>query len=208
MASVIRLTKQLATIPIRIVRAPFTVAKQLRTMTTESSTIGQARRAFVEDLTGRAKAMLGFVTGDDKLLTTGQIERTKAAERMTAVAEEAAADVTEQKASEEAAKQIQEAKARKAEADRKERERKAQIARETAQEQERIEVEAAKAKVEIQAEAAEQKLVIDAADSAVNVAASRELAAAEAEEIAAETARAEAEAIEKARRDARSSGRN
>ena len=207
MDSVIRLTRQLATIPIRIVRAPFTVAKQLRTMTNETSTIGQARRAFVEDMTGRAKAMLGFVTGDDKLLATGQIERTKAAERMTAVAEEVAADVVEQKASEEAARQIQDAKARKADADRKERERKAKIAREAAQEQQRIEVEATKAKLEVEADAVEQELVIDAADTAVNVAASRELAAADAEEIAAQTARAEAEAIEEARRNARSSGR-
>lgn len=207
MASIIDMTRKLATVPIRIVRTPFTVAKQLRTMTNETSTIGQARRAFVEDMTGRAKAVFGFLTGDDRLLATGQIERTKAAERMTAVAEEAAAEVTEKKAQEQTAEAIQEAESKSAEAERKARRRKAEIARETAQEQQVVEAKAAQMERAIEREAVDKELVIDATETAVSVEASRELAAAEAEEIAAERARAEAEAIEQARKEARSSGR-
>lgn len=207
MASIIGLTRKLATVPIRIARTPFTVAKQLRSMTNETSTIGQARRAFVEDMAGRAKAVLGFVIGDDRLLTTGQIERTKASERMSAIAEEAAAEVTEKKATQQTAEAIQEAERRTAEAERKARRRTAGIARDTAREQQKIEARAAQAERAIEREAAEKEMVIDGTDTAVSVEASRELVAAQAEEIAAETARAEAEAIEKARKEARSSGR-
>jgi hypothetical protein len=200
MASMLERSRMLVVIPFRLMRAPFTVARQIRSMANEPGAMGQSRRAFVEDLTGRAKAFAGFLLGDDRLITAGQIERTQAAERMSAVAEEAAAEVMEREAAEKTAAQINEAKRERVEAERKQARRTAAIARETEEEKQRIEREAAAARREVKLDAAQEELVIDATDVAVRTEAQLALGAAAAEEDAAEQARLEAEAIEAARR--------
>ncbi|MEX2554964.1 MAG: hypothetical protein WEB06_04975 [Actinomycetota bacterium] len=199
MASILDRSRQIAVIPLRLMRAPFTVARQLRDMVNDRGVVGQSRRAFVEDLTGRAKALAGFLLGDERLITTGQIERTQAAERMSAVAEEAAADAIERKAAEKTGAQIAEVKEERAEAARKKARRTAAIARETEQDQQRIAGEAERAARAVEFEAAKEELVIDATDSVSRIEAALVLDAAAEEEAAAEQARLEAEAIEAAR---------
>jgi len=151
-------------------------------------------------MTGRAKAVIGFVMGDDKVLATGPIERTKAAERVTAVAEEANAEATERKAAAEASDQIRSVERMRADAEKKERRRKEQIARETRREQDQIEAEALVEKAAVETAAQEAERVIDATDATANAEAGGELFVAEAEEIAAEESRAEAEALERVQR--------
>jgi hypothetical protein len=202
MASILNRSLQIAVMPFRLMRAPFTVARQIRNMVNEPGVIGQSRRAFVEDLTGRAKAFAGFLLGDDRLITTGQIERTQAAERMSAVAEEAAADAMEREAAQKTATQINEANSERAEAQRKRAQRSAAIALETEQEKQRVEREAAAARRRVEFEAAQEELVIDATEIAVQSEAELTLGAAAAEEAAAEQARLDAERIEVARRGA------
>lgn len=199
MASILDRSRQIAVIPFRLMRAPFTVARQIRNMVNEPGVVGQSRRAFVEELTGRTKAFAGFLLGDDRLITAGQIERTQAAERMGAVAEEAAAEVMEREAAEKTATQINEAKRERAEAQRKQGRRTAAIARESEQERKRIEDEAETARRVVEFEAAQEELVIDATESVSRTEAALVLGAAAEEEAAAEQARREAESIEAAR---------
>jgi hypothetical protein len=199
MASILDRSRQIAVIPFRLMRAPFTVARQVRDMVNDRGVVGQSRRAFVEDLTGRAKALAGFLLGDERLITTGQIERTQAAERMSAVAEEAAAEATEREAAEKTGAKIAEAKEERAEAARKQARRTAAIAHETELEKQRIEAEAKAARRVVEFEAAQEELVIDATDSVTQTEAALALGTAAEEEAAAEQARLEAEAIEAAR---------
>ena len=203
MASILDRSRQIVVIPFRLLRAPFTVARQIRTMVNEPGVIGQSRRAFVEEFTGRAKAFAGFLLGDDRLITTGQIERAQAAERMSAVAEEAAADALEREAAQKTGARIHEARTERAEAQRKKAQRSAAIAMETEQEKQRVEREAAAARRQVEFEAAQDELVIDATEAAVQTEAELTLGAAAAEEAAAEQARLEAETIEVVRRGAK-----
>ncbi len=199
MASILDRSRQIVVIPFRLMRAPFTVARQIRNMVNEPGVIGQSRRAFVEELTGRAKAFAGLLLGDDRLITTGQNERTQAAERMSAVAEEAAADAMEREAAQKTATQINEAKNERIEAQRKKAQRSSAIALDTEQEKQRIEREAATARRRVEFEAAQEELVIDATEIAVQSEAELTLGLAAAEEAAAEQARLEAAAIEATR---------
>lgn len=203
MASILDRSRKIAVIPFRLIRAPLTVARQIRNMVNEPGVIGQSRRAFVEELSGRAKAFTGFLLGDDRMITTGQIERAQAAERMSAVAEEAAADALEREAAQKTGTQINEAKNERAEAQRKKAQRSAAIALETEQEKLQVEREAAAARRQVEFEAAQEELVIDATEAAVQTEAELTLAAASAEEEAAEQARLEAEALEATRGNAK-----
>jgi hypothetical protein len=200
MARILEISRSIATIPLRLMRAPFVAAGQLRRIANDPSTVGQARRAFVEDVTGRMKAVAGFVLGDDRMLTSGQIERAKSAERLRAVAEEASADAIERKARQETALRIDEARRDREDASRREKEREAAIGRETEREKIEIEAEAAREQRYAVENALEAAIVIDAADVALLDETERAAVAAEATEFAAELARAEAEAIEEASR--------
>jgi hypothetical protein len=200
MARILEISRSIATIPLRLMRAPFVAAGQLRRIANDPSTVGQARRAFVEDVTGRMKAVAGFVLGDDRMLTSGQIERAKSAERLRAVAEEASADAIERKARQETALRIEEARRDREGASRREKEREAAIGRETEREKIEIEAEAAREQRYAVENALEAAIVIDAADVALLDETERAAVAAEATEFAAELARAEAEAIEEASR--------
>lgn len=184
--------------PWRLLRLPYTVVEEIRLK--ESESMPAARLAFLEEMSGRAKAAAGFVLGSDRLLTNGQVERAKAAERLRAVAEEASAEMIDKKAREELSERRESTRRQRTEASAKHAARTSAIASETAREKERVEADAARGRDAVRRQALAERVVIDATDEAVREEAASQLIEADLEEVAADEARRRAEEIEAARR--------
>jgi uncharacterized protein YjbJ (UPF0337 family) len=59
---------------------------------TEHSKAGEARKGLIDSVKGKAKEIVGAVTGNDSLTAEGQLEQTQAKERKQANSDEAVAD--------------------------------------------------------------------------------------------------------------------
>ena len=59
---------------------------------TEHSKAGEARKGLIDSVKGKAKEIVGAVTGNDSLTAEGQLEQTQAKERKEANSVEAVAD--------------------------------------------------------------------------------------------------------------------
>ena len=64
---------------------------------------GQARKGLIDSVKGKAKEVVGAITGNDSLTTEGQLEQTQARDRMDANSAEAVADAEAEQARVEAA---------------------------------------------------------------------------------------------------------
>jgi uncharacterized protein YjbJ (UPF0337 family) len=64
----------------------------------EDDKAGQARKGLIDSVKGKAKEVVGAVTGNDSLTAEGQLEQTQAHERKEANAVEAVADAEAEKA--------------------------------------------------------------------------------------------------------------
>ena len=199
MSDVKQISRTVLNAPIRLLRLPYTLADELRRMN-ERSSVGEARRAYVEDLTGFAKATAGFLVGDDRLLMRGQLERAKAAERLLAIAEDTAADSAERHAFDEESRAADEARRRRMQASVEHAARTSEIATETAHDRARAEADAIQGRNAIRRRAAGQRSILDTEEAAAREAADVIIVAAAVEEAAAEDARDEAEELERARR--------
>lgn len=167
MASIMERSRAIVILPLRLLRTPVTVVQGVRRVMKEPSTVGEARRAFVEEMAGRVKAVTGFVLGDDRLLTTGQIERAKAARRLGAMADEAAAETTGREAGDRFARQVERSTRAK---DRvtKERTRKtARIESQTKNEKARAEADADRGRRAAHRGAMTDEQVVDVTDVAI-----------------------------------------
>jgi uncharacterized protein YjbJ (UPF0337 family) len=70
---------------------------------TEHDKAGQARKGLIDSVKGKAKELVGAVTGNDSLTAEGQLEQTQAQERKDANSVEAVADAEAEQAHAEAA---------------------------------------------------------------------------------------------------------
>ena len=198
MNSILEQSRAIIRGPWRLLRLPYTVVEEIRLK--ESKQMPEARRAFLEEMSGRAKAAVGFVLGSDRLLTSGQVERAKAAERLRAVAEENAGEVIEKRAQEQLSERRERTRRQRTDASVKHAARTSAIASETAREKERVEDDAARGRDAVRRQALAERVVIDATDEAVREETATQLIEADLEEVAADDARRRAEEIEAARR--------
>jgi hypothetical protein len=187
-------------VPWRVVRLPYTLVDDLRRRGSRAGELPEATLAFLEEMAGRAKATIGFVMGDERLLASGQVERAKAAERLRAMAEEATAETVEKRAQEELSHRRQRANRQRTEASVKHASRASSIAQETAREKKRVDEDAARGRNAVSRQALAERVVIDATDEAVREKTATELIEADLEEVGAEEARRRAEEIEATRR--------
>lgn len=185
--------------PWRLIRLPYTLVEEMR-LKEVGDEIPDARLAFLEEMTGRVKATVGFVFGDERLLAAGQVERARAAERLRAVAQEAQAETIEEEADDEFTERANRARRQKTQASVEHAARTRRIARETAAERRRAEADADRARNAVRRQAAEQRQMIDATDEAIRRDTAERLVTADLEEVAAEDAKGRAEEIESARR--------
>jgi uncharacterized protein YjbJ (UPF0337 family) len=75
---------------------------QEETQMTERSKAGEARKGLIDSVKGRAKEIVGALTGKDSLTAEGQLEQTQAKERKEANSVEAVADAEAEQAHAEA----------------------------------------------------------------------------------------------------------
>lgn len=185
--------------PWRLLRLPYTLMEEMR-LKEVGSEIPDARLAFIEEMSGRMKAMAGFVLGNERLLAAGQVERARAAERLRGVAAEAQAETIEQEADDEFTERATRARRQKTQAAADHAGQTARISRETAEERRRAEADAARARNVVRRQATQQRRVIDNTDEEIRRDTAEQLIAADLEEVSAEEARQRAEAAEAARR--------
>jgi hypothetical protein len=199
MANTSQLSRSLLNAPLRLVRLPSTILEEMRNLN-ESGAAGEARRALVEDVRGFAKATAGFLFGDERLLMSGQIERAKAAERLRALAEDAAAEGIEEDARHEASRTVQQAQRERTQATAAHVARTTEIEAEAAKQRERAEVDALKGRNAVRRRAVGQQIVLNAEEARAREEAAVVIEAAAIEEAVAEEARDRAEELEEARR--------
>lgn len=199
MANTSQIPRSLINAPLRLVRLPATVLEEMRRLN-EAGAIGEARRAFVEDLRGFAKTAAGFLVGNDDLILNGQIERAKSIERLRGLAEEVAAEVIEDDARQQASRTVLQAKRERAQADAEHAVRTAEIAAETTKQRQRAEKDAIAGRNAIRRRAVGQQIVLDAEEQKTREEAGVVLEVAAVEEAVAEEARAQAEDIERLRK--------
>lgn len=70
---------------------------------TENNKSDQARKGLIDSVKGKAKEVVGAVTGNDSLTAEGQLEQTQAKERKDANAVEAVAEAEAEQARQEVA---------------------------------------------------------------------------------------------------------
>lgn len=184
--------------PWRLLRLPYTVVEEIRRK--EQKEIPEARLAFLEEMTGRAKATVGFVMGNERLLASGQVERARAAERLRAVAEETTAEAIDSKAQEELSERRRRSRRQRTDASVKHAARTSAISSEADREKERIEADAERGRDAVSRQALDERVMIDATDEAVRKKTATELVEADLEEVGADEARRRADEIEAARR--------
>src|SRR6478752_772110 len=81
------------------------MARQSRgTQMTEHNKADQARKGLIDSVKGKAKEVVGAVTGNDSLTAEGQLEQTQARDRMDANSVQAVADAEAEQARVEASK--------------------------------------------------------------------------------------------------------
>src|ERR1700712_1374651 len=74
-----------------------------RNSMSEDDKAGQARKGLIDAVKGKAKEVVGAMTGNDSLTAEGQLEQTQARDRMDANSAEAVADAEAEQARAEAA---------------------------------------------------------------------------------------------------------